>query len=46
MCFAYPIVAQTVVWNVQGIPDKLKEKAHAVIRTDENLLIVKMKVFN
>jgi hypothetical protein len=35
----YPITAQTVVWNVQGIPEKLKEKAHAVIRTDENLLL-------
>lgn len=45
MCFSYPIVAQTVVWNVQGIPDKLKEKAHAVIRTDENLLIVKNEGF-
>jgi hypothetical protein len=37
--------AQTVVWNVQGIPEKLKEKAHAVIRTDENLLIVKNEGF-
>ena len=36
-----PLSAQTVVWNVQGIPEKLKENAHAVIRTDENLLIVK-----
>jgi hypothetical protein len=41
----YPITAQTVVWNVQGIPEKLKEKAHAVIRTDENVLLVKNEGF-
>ena len=45
LCFVYPITAQTVVWNVQGIPEKLKEKAHAVIRTDENVLLVKNEGF-
>lgn len=45
LCLVYPITAQTVVWNVQGIPEKLKEKAHAVIRTDDNLLIVKNEGF-
>ncbi len=45
LCLVYPIAAQTVVWNVQGIPEKLKEKAHAVIRTDDNLLIVKNEGF-